>query len=71
MSELNLLLLEGFVYCPQCLAQIPATFLACPHCYGLVQENDAWVAPAPPPKMPPTDEEQPGLFGVGTQEYPA
>ncbi len=71
MSELNLLLLEGFVYCSKCLAQIPATFLACPNCYGLVRERGHWVAPAPTLKPSLEDEKPPLLFDAGGREYSA
>ncbi len=50
MSELNLMLVTGHIYCPECLSQIPATFLACPVCAGFVREKGHWAAPPPPPE---------------------
>ena len=70
MSALNLVLLNGHIYCRECLVQIPDTFLACPICYGLVRERGHWVAPAPTPKSSMEDEEQPLLFDTGAPEYP-
>ena len=71
MSALNLVLLNGHIYCRECLVQIPDTFLACPVCAGFVREKGQWVAPTPAPKPPPEDKEQPLLFDLRTQEYPA
>ena len=69
MSALNLVLHPGHIYCRECLVQIPATFLACPVCCGLVRENGRWVAPAREPEPTPTPE-QPRLFAAEA-EYPA
>ena len=71
MSALNLVLHPGHIYCRECLMQIPATFLFCPCCNGFVRDGEQWVAPAPAPKPPLQDKEQPLLFDTGTQGYPA
>jgi hypothetical protein len=70
MSALNLVLLNGHIYCRECLVQIPDTFLACPVCYGLVRDRGEWVAPeSSPPRWEPQEQQIP-LF-PGTPEYPA
>jgi len=71
MSALNLVLLNGHIYCRECLAQIPATFLACPVCAGFVREKGHWAAPTPPPEPARADGEQPLLFDTSAPEYPA
>jgi hypothetical protein len=71
MSALNLVLHPGHIYCRECLEQIPATFLFCPRCCGFVRDGNQWVALAPAPLRPPEGEEQPLLFDMSTQEYPA
>ena len=70
MSTLNLLLQDGRIYCRECLVQIPATFLFCPICYGLVQEKGQWVAPKNSPLQRESEEQQTFLF-PHMQEYPA
>ena len=65
MGVLNLFLQEGRIYCRKCLCQIPATFLVCPVCAGLVQEPSEGVTP--PLAKPP----QPYAEQHAEAEYPA
>jgi len=71
MSTLNLVLHPGHIYCRECLMQIPATFLACPVCYGLVRAGEQWIAPAVTLQQPPEREEQQIWLFPRAQEYPA
>jgi hypothetical protein len=70
MSVLNLLLQDGRIYCRECLVQIPATFLACPICYGLVRDHGQWISPEST-SSPREPEEQQILLFTNPQEYPA
>jgi hypothetical protein len=67
MSVLNLVLHPGHIYCRECLVQIPATFLFCPQCHGLVRVQDEWVAPESrsPPREP--KEQQILLFSCAQE----
>jgi hypothetical protein len=70
MSALNLVLLNGHIYCRECLVQIPDTFLACPICYGLVRVRNQWVVPED--NLPPWEPEgQQILLFPSMHEYPA
>ncbi len=65
MSDLNLLLLNGYEYCPKCLSQIREGLLSCPNCLALKGEYQQQEDNKP--NSPPAPK-QTSLFNL--TEYP-